>query len=201
MCPGGTVVAAASEPGMIVTNGMSEYARDGENANSAFVVSVEPGDFGSGHPLAGVEFQRKWETLAYNAGGAGGAAPVQALGDFMAGRASKGLGSIRPSYTGRVEPADMHACLPAFITDALKEAAINFDRKLKGFAMRDAVLTGVETRTSSPVRIPRGNTLEAEGIEGLYPAGEGAGYAGGIVSAAVDGIRIAEQIIRTYSAG
>lgn len=198
MCPGGIVVAAASEPGMTVTNGMSEYARDRENANSAFVVSVEPGDFGSVHPLAGMEFQRKWERLAFEAGGRGGA-PVQRLGDFVEGRASKALGSVRPSYTGRTAPADMNGCLPDFVTEAMRAAAADFDRKLKGFGMKDAVLTGVETRTSSPVRIPRGETLEAEGIAGLYPAGEGAGYAGGIVSAAVDGIRVAEQIVRTYA--
>jgi uncharacterized FAD-dependent dehydrogenase len=198
MCPGGIVVAAASEQGMIVTNGMSEYARDGENANSAFVVSVEPEDFGSSHPLAGVEFQRRWEAQAFAAAGMDGSAPVQRLGDFMDNRASTALGSVRPSYTGKVALADINACLPGFVTEAMRGAAGNFDRRLKGFAMRDAVLTGVETRTSSPVRLPRGTTLEAEGIEGLYPAGEGAGYAGGIVSAAVDGIRVAEQIIRTY---
>lgn len=198
MCPGGIVVAAASEQGMTVTNGMSEYARDRENANSAFVVSVEPGDFGSGHPLAGVEFQRRWEGLAFEAGGRGGA-PVQRLGDFIQGRASKALGSVKPSYTGRTAPADISGCLPDFVTEAMREAAGDFDRRLKGFGMEDAVLTGVETRTSSPVRIPRGETLEAEGIGGLYPAGEGAGYAGGIVSAAVDGIRVAEQIIRTFA--
>lgn len=200
MCPGGIVVAAASEPGMIVTNGMSEYARDRENANSAFVVSVEPGDFGSGHPLAGVEFQRKWERQAFAAGGQDGSAPVQLLGDFMDGRISKALGGVKPSYTGKVEFADLNSCLPDFITDAMKEAAGNFDRKLRGFAMKHAILTGVETRTSSPVRIPRSDTFEAEGVAGLYPAGEGAGYAGGIVSAAVDGIRVAEQIISKYRA-
>lgn len=200
MCPGGIVVAAASEHGMTVTNGMSEYARDRENANSAFVVSVEPGDFGSGHPLAGVDFQRKWEKMAYAAGGSNGWAPVQLLGDFLDGRASTALGSVKPSYTGNFELTDINACLPGYVTGAMREAAGEFDRKLRGFAVKDAVLTGVETRTSSPVRIPRGDTLEAEGVGGLYPAGEGAGYAGGIVSAAVDGIRVAEQIIRTYRA-
>ncbi len=199
MCPGGIVVAAASEPGMTVTNGMSEYARDRENANSAFVVSVEPGDYGSSHPLAGVEFQRTWERQAFAAGGRDGSAPVQRLEDFIEGRASKALGCVKPSYTGGTRMADINGCLPGFVTAAMKEAAGDFDRKLKGFAMKDAVLTGVETRTSSPVRIPRGGALEAEGVAGLYPAGEGAGYAGGIVSAAVDGIRVAEQIIGAYA--
>ena len=199
MCPGGTVVAAASEHKMIVTNGMSEFARDRENANSAFVVSVEPGDFGGSHPLAGVDFQRLWERKAYEAGGGNGSAPVQLLGDFVEGNISCEFKSVRPSYTGTIRGADLNTCLPGFVTDAMKESIGYFDRKLKGFAMRDAVLTGVETRTSSPVRIPRGETLEAEGINGLYPAGEGVGYAGGIMSAAVDGMRIAEQIIRTYA--
>ncbi len=200
MCPGGVVVASASEPGMIVTNGMSEYARDRENANSAFVVSVEPGDFGGSHPLAGVEFQRLWERKAFEAGGMDGSAPVQRLGDFINGDVSSGgFTSVKPSYTGSIRPANLNSCLPGFVTGALKEATGYFDGRLKGFAMKDTVLTGVETRTSSPVRMPRGGTLEAEGIGGLYPAGEGAGYAGGIMSAAVDGMRVAEQIIRTYA--
>ena len=231
MCPGGVVVAAASEPDTIVTNGMSYYVRDGVNANSAFVVSVKPRDFGSSDPLAGAAFQHRWESEAFKAGGGRGAAPVQLLGDFLEGRPSRSLGSVIPSYPGgtgqgctsgagsyyngmdgsnhskgtdssfacRVEPSDMNLCLPGFVTAAMKEAVTYFDRRLKGFAMSDAVLTGVETRTSSPVRMTRGDTYEAEGIGGLYPCGEGAGYAGGIVSAAVDGIRIAEQIILTYS--
>lgn len=199
MCPGGIVVASASEPGMIVTNGMSEFARDRENANSALVVSVEPQDFGSSYPLAGVEFQRQWERLAFQAGGRDNSAPVQRLEDFINSRNSGKLGIVKPSYTGKVRVTDINMCLPSFITNPMKESISYFDNKLKGFGMKDALLTGVETRTSSPVRIPRGETLEAEGVGGLYPAGEGAGYAGGIVSAAVDGIRIAEQIIRTYS--
>jgi len=200
MCPGGIVVAAASEPDMTVTNGMSEYLRDRENANSALVVSVGPKDFGSSHALAGVEFQRMWERKAFTAGGGrSGGAPVQRLEDFIDGRASKTFGSVKPSYTGNIMPADINECLPVSVTGPMKEAVSNFDRKLKGFAMKDALLTGVETRTSSPVRMPRGETLEALGIDGLYPAGEGAGYAGGIVSAAVDGIRVAEQIIRTFA--
>ena len=199
MCPGGVVVASASEPDTIVTNGMSYFARDRENANSAFVVSVEPGDFGGSDPLAGVEFQRKWEKEAFRAGGSDGAAPIQLLADFMENRPSKRIGSVRPSYTGNVFLADLNTCLPEFVTTRLKEAAVYFDRRVKGFGMADALLTGVETRTSSPVRITRGDTYEAVGIRGLFPCGEGAGYAGGIVSAAVDGIRVAEQIIRTYS--
>lgn len=199
MCPGGIVVASASEPGMVVTNGMSEFARDKENANSALVVSVGPGDLGASHPLAGVEFQRRWERLAFEVGGRDNSAPVQRLEDFIEGRNSGSLGSVRPSYTGKVRVADINLCLPAFITGPMKESIGYFDRKLKGFGLKDAVLTGVETRTSSPVRMPRGDTMEAEGIKGLYPAGEGAGYAGGIVSAAVDGVRVAERVIKTYA--
>jgi len=199
MCPGGIVVASASESDTIVTNGMSEFARSRENANSALVVSVGSKDFGGSHPLAGVAFQRKWERLAYEAGGSDNSAPVQTLEDFIDGRNSGRLGTVRPSYTGGKRIADINLCLPVYVTGGIKESIGYFDRKLKGFGMKDAVLTGVETRTSSPVRIPRGDTLEAEGLTGLYPAGEGAGYAGGIVSAAVDGIRIAEQIIKTYT--
>lgn len=199
MCPGGVVVAAASEKDTIVTNGMSYYARDKENANSAFVVSVGPGDFGSDHALAGVEFQREWEKKAFILGGGGGAAPVQRLEDFISGRVTTALGRVKPSYTGNTSFADLNGCLPGFVTSSMKTAIPFFDNKLKGFGLKDAILTGVETRTSSPVRIIRGATLEAEGISGLYPTGEGAGYAGGIVSAAVDGIRIAEQIIMTYA--
>lgn len=197
MCPGGLVVASASEPESIVTNGMSEFRRDRENANSALVVSVGPSDFGTSHPLGGIEFQRKWERLAYKVGGAGNSAPVQRLEDFIYGRTGK-LGSVRPSYTGAVRSADINECLPSYVTESMKQSIGIFDRKLKGFGMADALLTGVETRTSSPVRIPRNEDLECLGILGLYPAGEGAGYAGGIVSAAVDGIKIAEQIIKTY---
>lgn len=210
MCPGGIVVASASEPQSIVTNGMSEYSRDRDNANSALVVSVGPGDFGSSHPLAGIEFQRKWEGLAYVVGGnstAGGnstrggsnnSAPVQRLEDFLNNRTG-GLGSVKPSYTGETRCADINQCLPPYVTDCMKQSIPYFDRKLKGFGMKDALLTGVETRTSSPVRIPRNEALECVGIAGLYPCGEGAGYAGGIVSAAVDGIKIAEQIVKTFA--
>ena len=199
MCPGGIVVASASESDMIVTNGMSEYARDRENANSALVVSVEPGDFGSNHPLAGIEFQRMWESLAFKIAGSCNAAPVQRLGDFINGRVSEKFGEVKPSYTGRTSLADLNLCLPKFVTEPMKESIKYFDDKLKGFGMEDALLTGVETRTSSPVRIQRTETFEATRVKGLYPTGEGAGYAGGIVSAAVDGIKVAEQIIKTYN--
>jgi uncharacterized FAD-dependent dehydrogenase len=197
MCPGGIVVASASEQNTIVTNGMSEYKRDRENANSALVVSVGPADFGTGHPLGGIEFQRKWERLAYRIAGNNNSAPIQRLEDFIENRAGR-LGSVRPSYTGETKPADLNECLPKYVTESMKQSIAYFDRKLKGFGMKDALLTGVETRTSSPVRIPRNNELECIGVSGLYPAGEGAGYAGGIVSAAVDGIKIAQQIIKTY---
>ncbi len=198
MCPGGVVVASASETGSIVTNGMSEFARDKENANSALVVSVEPEDFGGKHPLAGVEFQRTWERLAFSVAGGNNSAPIQTLEDFVLGRNSGRIGAVKPSYTGKTTVSDINLCLPSFVTDSMKESIAYFDRRLKGFGRKDALMTGVETRTSSPVRIPRGETLEAIGVGGLYPAGEGAGYAGGIVSAAVDGIRVAEQVIRTY---
>ena len=197
MCPGGIVVASASEPDTIVTNGMSEFARDRENANSALVVSVSTDDFPDRHPLSGVEFQRIWEKKAFTVAGASGAAPVQTVGDFMLGKKGK-IGSVKPSYTGSVECSDINQCLPSFVTDNMKQSLSVFDRKIKGFAMTDALLTGVETRTSSPVRIPRNEQLQCVGYEGIFPAGEGAGYAGGIVSAGVDGLRIAEQIIKTY---
>ena len=198
MCPGGIVVASASEQNSIVTNGMSEYKRDRENANSALVVSVGPADFGTAHPLGGIEFQRKWEKLAYKVGGNNNSAPIQRLDDFMDNRVGK-LGSVKPSYTGETRCADINECLPQYVTDSMKQSFAYFDRRLKGFAMKDALLTGVETRTSSPVRIPRNEAFECISIAGLYPAGEGAGYAGGIVSAAVDGIKIAQQIIRTFA--
>ncbi len=197
MCPGGIVVASASEAESIVTNGMSEYSRSRENANSALVVSVGPSDFGSGHPLAGIEFQRRWERLAYTVGGSNNSAPVQRLEDFLDNRRG-GLGSVKPSYTGETHCADINECLPPYVTDIMKQSIPYFDRRLKGFGMKDALLTGVETRTSSPVKIPRNDEFECIGISGLYPCGEGAGYAGGIVSAAVDGIKIAEQIVRKY---
>lgn len=198
MCPGGAVVAAASEKGMVVTNGMSEYARDKENANSALVVSVSPEDYGSSHPLAGMEYQRQWETKAFLVGGSNYHAPVQLVEDFIEGTASKSLGEIKPSYTPGVTPADLHQCLPEYVTATLKEALADFDRKIKGYARPDALLTGVETRTSAPVRIVRKENMESENINNFYPIGEGAGYAGGIISAAVDGIKAAERIIQRY---
>lgn len=198
MCPGGLVVAAASEEGGVVTNGMSEYARDRYNANSALLVGVRPGDFGSDHPLAGVEFQRKWEGQAFALGGGNYIAPVQLVGDFLAGRPSSGPGEVEPSYPRGVKYADLTDCLPGYVTDTLKEAIQDFDRKLKGFALPGAVLTGVETRSSSPVRINRDEQCRSN-IAGIYPAGEGPGYAGGIISSAVDGMRVAEFIALQYA--
>jgi uncharacterized FAD-dependent dehydrogenase len=198
MCPGGAVVAAASEVGMIVTNGMSEYARDKQNANSALVVSISPEDFGSTHPLAGIEYQRTWERKAFEAGGWNYNAPAQLVGDFLAGVTSSKYGKIRPSYTPGVKLTDLHLCLPDYVTTTLKEALKNFDRKIKGFARKDALLTGVETRTSAPIRIVRKQNMESENIANLYPIGEGAGYAGGIISAAVDGLKAAENVIGRY---
>jgi uncharacterized FAD-dependent dehydrogenase len=176
---------------------MSEYARDGRNANSAFLVNVALGDFGSDHPLAGVQYQRKWEGLAYALGGGDYSAPVQLLRDFLKDRKSTSLGSVEPTYRPGVTLANLTECLPSFIVETLKEAVPNLDRKLKGFALDEAVLTGVETRSSSPVRILRDECFQSN-ISGLYPAGEGAGYSGGIVSSAVDGIKAAEAIARRY---
>jgi hypothetical protein len=198
MCPGGEVVAAASEPGGVVTNGMSRFARDGANANAAFLVNVTPADFGGDHPLAGVAFQRQWERAAYELGGRTFRAPAQLLGDFMRGVPSSGPGSVLPTYPLGVTYADLAQCLPEFAVAALREAAPLFDRRLKGFATRDAVLTGVETRSSSPVRVQRDETFQSN-LRGVYPCGEGAGYAGGIMSAAVDGMRCAEAVLARYS--
>lgn len=197
MCPGGEVICSSTESDGVAVNGMSHYARDAENSNSAVVVSVSPADFESG-PLGGVAFQQRMERAAYALSGGQGA-PAQTLRDFFSGTASKRFGSVLPSYRPHAVPADLHGCLPRFVTDALQEGLCDYDRRLKGFAMPDAVLTGVETRTSSPVRLPRGADYQAEGISGLFPSGEGAGYAGGIVSAAVDGIRCAESIMRLYA--
>ena len=196
MCPGGTVVAAASEPGRLVTNGMSQYSRAERNANAGIVVGLTPADFapyGDG-PLAGIAFQRHWEERAFAAGGSDYHAPAQRVGDFLAGRPSVALGSVLPSYKPGVRPADLAACLPDYAAAAIREALPAFDRRIPGFAMDDAVMTGVETRTSSPVRLPRGADGQAAGVAGLFPAGEGAGYAGGILSAGVDGIRAAEAV-------
>lgn len=198
MCPGGVVVAAASEAGGVVTNGMSLHARAGVNANAGLVVGVDPGDFGADHPLAGVEFQRRWERAAFEAGGGRFAAPAQRVVDFLAGRASSGGGAVVPTYPRGVRWTDVSACLPDFAGRTIAAALPALDRQLHGFAAPDAVLTGVETRTSSPVRIPRDEGLEAA-VRGLYPAGEGCGHAGGIVSAAVDGVHAAEAIVRRYA--
>jgi uncharacterized FAD-dependent dehydrogenase len=193
MCPGGTVVAAASEPGRVVTNGMSQYSRNERNANAGIVVGITPADY-PGHPLAGIAFQRHWEERAFAAGGGTYAAPAQRVGDFLARRASTTLGEVVPSYRPGVRPTDLAACLPDFAVAAIREALSAFDRQIKGFALPDAVLTGVETRTSSPIRIRRDDSFQSVNTCGLYPAGEGAGYAGGILSAGVDGIRVAEAV-------
>ena len=197
MCPGGTVVAAASEPGRVVTNGMSQYSRNERNANSAIVVGISPADYPArypGDPLAGVEFQRHWEALAFVAGGSNYRAPAQRLDDFLAGRPSTVLGSVLPSYTPGIHLTDLATCLPDYATQALREALPAFNRTIKGFALSDALLTGIETRTSSPVRITRDADFQSLNVRGLFPAGEGAGYAGGILSAAIDGIKVAEAV-------
>jgi hypothetical protein len=197
MCPGGTVVAATSEEGRVVTNGMSQYSRNERNANAAIVVGIEPKDFGGDvklNPLAGMDFQRHWEERAFEAGGGGYLAPAQKVGDFLAGRPSTGPGSVIPSYTPGVHWTDLSSCLPDYVIATIREALPAFDKQIKGFAMNDAVLTGVETRTSAPIRITRGDDCQSLNTRGLYPAGEGAGYAGGILSAAVDGIKVAEAV-------
>ena len=200
MCPGGVVVAAASEENRLVSNGMSYHARDKANSNSALVVTVGPEDFEGTSVLRGMEFQRHYESLAYKVGGGGYKAPVQLLGDFVNGRKSTKLGAVIPSYEPGFEFADMRECLPSYVVDGIKEGVNNFDRKIKGYGREDAVLTGIETRTSAPVKITRNERLESISLSGLYPCGEGAGFAGGIVSAAVDGIKVAERIIEKYSA-
>jgi uncharacterized FAD-dependent dehydrogenase len=227
MCPGGTVVAATSEPGRVVTNGMSQYSRNERNANAGIVVGIEPPDYLDGddpagwvaafgevdglryaaeaadlarqqpaqhHPLAGIVLQRKLESRAYVLGGCSYEAPGQLVGDFISGKPSTDFGSVLPSYKPGVKLGDLHGALPAYAIEAMREALPAFGRKIKGFDMHDAVLTGVETRTSSPLRIPRGEDLQSLNVRGLYPAGEGAGYAGGILSAGVDGIKVAEAL-------
>ncbi len=193
MCPGGTVVAAASEAGHLVTNGMSQYSRNERNANAGLVVDITPDDYPEG-PLAGIAFQRHWEERAFVAGGSSYRAPAQRVGDFLEGRPSTTLGSVVPSYKPGVTPTDLAACLPEFAVSAIREALPMFDRQIKGFALADAVMTGVETRTSSPIRISRTQSYESTNTTGLYPAGEGAGFAGGILSAGIDGIRVAEAV-------
>lgn len=197
MCPGGYVVAAASEEGGVVTNGMSNHARDGENANSALLVNVGPGDFGGDHPLAGIEFQRKLEHAAFEAGGGGYKAPAQLLCDFMRNEKTAAFGNVSPTYQPGVNPTNLRKILPGFVGDSLAEAIAGMGRKIKGFDRADAVLTGVESRSSSPVRILRDENMMSA-VAGLYPAGEGAGYAGGITSAAVDGIKVALSIIGRF---
>jgi len=197
MCPGGTVVAATSEEGRVVTNGMSQYSRNERNANAAIVVGITPADFpgdAQTNPLAGVDFQRRWEAAAFEVGGRSYAAPAQKVGDFLAGRPSTGPGTVIPSYTPGVHWTDLSTCLPDYVIATIREAIPAFDKQIRGFAMDDAVLTGVETRTSSPLRITRGDDRQSRNTRGLYPAGEGAGYAGGILSAAVDGIQVAEAV-------
>ncbi|MBQ7519243.1 MAG: hypothetical protein IJU12_02910 [Clostridia bacterium] len=197
MCPGGHVIAAASEEGGVCTNGMSTYARDGENANAALLVDVRTADFPSDDPLAGMLMQRQWEKSAFLAGGGGYYAPAQRSEDFLTGRASTRLGDVTPTYRPGVTLTDLAAVLPDFALAGLRAAIPILGRRLRGFDHPDAVLTGIEARSSSPVRIPRGETLESN-IAGLYPAGEGAGYAGGIMSAAVDGLRVAEALVSKY---
>jgi uncharacterized protein len=193
MCPGGTVVAATSEPGRVVTNGMSQYSRNERNANAGIVVAISPEDY-PGHPLAGIDFQRHWESRAFELGGGDYSAPGQLVGDFLANRPSSQLGAVTPSYTPGVRLGDLASALPDYAISAIREALPAFDRQIKGFAMHDAVLTGVETRTSSPIRITRDAGYQSVNTVGLYPAGEGASYAGGILSAAVDGIEVAEAV-------
>jgi uncharacterized FAD-dependent dehydrogenase len=203
MCPGGTVVAATSEAGCVVTNGMSQYSRDERNANSGIVGGIEPADYpgerlpdGATHPLAGFMLQRDLEARAYVLGGSDYQAPGQLVGDFLAGRASTSFGAVLPSYQPGVTLGDLSSTLPDYAIEAVREALPAFAKALRGFDMPDAVLTGVETRTSSPLRMPRGDDFQSVNVRGLYPAGEGAGYAGGILSAGVDGIKVAEALAR-----
>jgi uncharacterized FAD-dependent dehydrogenase len=201
MCPGGTVVAAASEPERVVTNGMSQYSRNERNANSGIVVGITPEDY-PGDALAGMEFQRRWESRAYELGGKNYHAPGQLVGDFLAGKASTQFGEVQPSYTPGVHLCDLSTALPDYAIAAIREALPAFAKQIKGYDLADAVLTGVETRTSSPIRIKRNDdNLQSINTKGLYPSGEGAGYAGGILSAAVDGIRVAEAVALSITTG
>ena len=198
MCPGGTVVAATSEAGRVVTNGMSQYSRAERNANAGMVVGISPDDY-PGDVLSGIAYQRHWESAAFAAGGGDYRAPAQLVGDFLAGRPSTSIGDVLPSYKPGVTPTDLALCLPDFAVVAMREALLAFDQQLPGFARPDALMTGVETRTSSPIRIPRGFDFQSANTAGLFPAGEGAGYAGGILSAGVDGIRVAEALALTMT--
>ena len=200
MCPGGLVVPSASETGYLVTNGMSEHARNQQNANSGLLVQVFPSDFASDHPLAGIEFQRELEKKAFELGVGTYQAPAQLVGDFLKGQPSKEMGTVTPSYALGVKPTDLTALFPDYISDALKDGLLGLDKKLHGFAMLDAVMTGVESRSSSPLRINRDeNTFQSVSTKGIYPSGEGAGFAGGIVSAAIDGLKCAEALIKEYA--
>tara|TARA_B100000809_G_scaffold117726_1_gene116087 strand:- start:6938 stop:7741 length:804 start_codon:yes stop_codon:yes gene_type:complete len=194
MCPGGTVVAATSEEGHVVTNGMSQYSRNERNANSAIVVGIDPERDYPGHVLAGIDLQSQLEKLAYKLGGEDYTAPAQLVGDFLADTPSTELRGVAPSYQPGIKLGDLSKALPKFAVDAIREAIPAFDKKIKGFAMKDAMLTGVETRTSSPICIKRDRNFESLNTKGLYPAGEGAGYAGGILSAGIDGIKVAEAL-------
>jgi len=199
MCPGGTVVAATSEAGCVATNGMSQYSRNERNANAGIVVGITPEVDYPGHVLAGIALQRQWESAAFVAGGSSYAAPAQLVGDFIAAKASTQLGSVIPSYRPGVTPTDLASCLPDYAITAIREALPAFGRQIKGFDRADAVLTGVETRTSSPIRIQRGDDFQSLNTPGLYPAGEGAGFAGGILSAAIDGIKVAEAVAKAIA--
>ncbi len=209
MCPGGTVVAAASEPGRVVTNGMSQYSRNERNANAGIVVGITPEDFapydrlhnGIADPLAGIALQRHWESQAFALGGGDYSAPAQLVGDFIANQASTQLGAVLPSYTPGVTLGTLDDALPRYAIDAIREALPAFEKQIRGFSMHDALLTGVETRTSSPLRITRNEDGHSRNTRGLFPAGEGAGYAGGILSAGVDGVKIAEAVARSILAG
>ncbi len=199
MCPGGTVVAATSEPGRVVTNGMSQYSRNERNANAGIVVGITPSDYPGG-PLAGMAFQRALESHAYTLGGSNYEAPGQLVGDFVSNKPSTALGSVEPSYKPGVLLGDLSSALPGYAIAAMREAIPVFGKKIRGFDMHDAVLTGVETRTSSPVKITRGEDFQSLNVKGLYPAGEGASYAGGILSAGVDGIEVAEAVALSITA-
>jgi uncharacterized FAD-dependent dehydrogenase len=198
MCPGGTVVAATSEEQRVVTNGMSQYSRNERNANSAVVVGIDPSDY-PGHPLAGIEFQRALESKAYVMGGSNYDAPAQTVGDFLKGQTSTALGKVKPSFTPGIKLTNLADALPDYCIEALREAIPAFNRKINGFALDDALLTGIETRTSAPINIKRGDDFQSINTRGLYPAGEGAGYAGGIMSAAIDGIKVAEAVALSIS--
>jgi uncharacterized FAD-dependent dehydrogenase len=195
MCPGGTVVASASEPGCVVTNGMSQYSRNERNANAGIVVGITPEVDFPGDPLAGIALQRKLESQAYVLGGSTYQAPGQLIGDFLSNKASTEFGEVTPSYTPGVHLTNLETALPEYAITAIREAIPEFAKQIKGFDLADGILTGVETRTSSPIRIKRNDdNLQSINTKGLYPTGEGAGYAGGILSAGVDGIRVAEAV-------